>query len=290
MFVIFINDIDNFTRNITIMLKFADDTKLGNVASGPGDFDNLQQTINDLLVWADTWCMKFNTAKCKVLHLGRSNTKHIYNMNGSDLQSIDSERDIGVLMSSNLKPSLQCTQAANRASAILKQITRAFMYRDRKVFLLLYKQFVRCHLEFAIPAWSPWLVQDIEILERVQKRAVNFIVGLSGRTYEDKLRELKITSLAERRKKFDMVQTFKILNGHDRVDSSIWFITVGDNANRLTRNTAYRNNLVATRSRTDIRKNFFSNRVVNLWNSLPTDVKDARTVKLFKARLEKINL
>ena len=174
--------------------------------------------------------------------------------------------------------------------ALRNTSTRAFMCRDRKVFLLLYKQFVRCHLEFAIPAWSPWLVQDIEILEWVQKRAVNFIVGLSGRTYEDKLRELKITSLAERRKKFDMVQTFKILNGHDRVDSSIWFKTVGDNANRLTRNTAYRNNLVATRSRTDIRKNFFSNRVVNLWNSLPTDVKDARTVKLFKARLEKINL
>ena len=96
---------------------------------------------------------------------------------------------------------------------ILKQITRAFMYRDRKVFLLLYKQFVRCHLEFAIPAWSPWLVQDIEILERVQKKAVNFIVGLSGKTYEEKLSELNLTSLADRRKKFDLVQTFKILNG-----------------------------------------------------------------------------
>ena len=107
-------------------------------------------------------------------------------MNGTDLISINKERDIGVLMSNSLKPSLQCTQAANRAFAILKQITRAFMYRDRKVFLhvqgqegvpsctgtgrcsfmygdrkvflLLYKQFVRCHLEFAIPAWSPWLV------------------------------------------------------------------------------------------------------------------------------------
>ncbi len=160
------------------------------------------------------------------------------------------------------------------------------MYRDRRVFLLLYKQFVLCHLEFAIPAWSPWLIQDIEILERVQKRAVNFIVGLSGRTYEDKLRELNMSSLAERRKKFDLVQTFKILNGHDRVD----FSTAGDNANRLTRNTAYSKNLVATRSKTDIRKNFFSNRVINLWNNLPTDVKDARTVKIFKARLEKIYL
>jgi len=76
----------------------------------------------------------------------------------------------------------------------------------------------------------------------------------------------------------------------NRVDFSIWFKTVGDNANRLPRNTAYRKNLVATRSRTDIRKNFFSNRVINLWNNLPTDVKDVRTVKLFKARLEKINL
>ena len=102
--------------------------------------------------------MKFNTAKCKVLHLGRTNSHQIYNMNGTDLITINKERDIGVLMSNSLKTSLQCTQAANRAFAILKQITRAFMYRNRKVFLQLYKQFVRCHLEFAIPAWSPWLV------------------------------------------------------------------------------------------------------------------------------------
>ena len=74
---------------------------------------------------------------------------------------------------------------------------------------------------------SPWLVQDIEILERVQKKAVNFIVGLSGKTYEEKLSELNLTSLADCRKKFDHVQTFKILNGHDHVDASIWFTTVG---------------------------------------------------------------
>ena len=64
------------------------------------------------------------------------------------------------------------------------------MYRDKKVFLQLYKQFVKCHLEFGIPAWSPWLVSDIEVLERVQKRAVNMIVGLRSKTYEDKLIEL----------------------------------------------------------------------------------------------------
>ena len=83
------------------------------------------------------------------------------------------------------------------------------MYRDRKVFLQLYKQFVRCHLEFAIPAWSPWLIQDIEILERVQKKAVNFIVGLSGKTYEEKLSELNLTSLADRRKSLTLYKLLR---------------------------------------------------------------------------------
>lgn len=290
LFVIFINDIDNCTKNISIMLKFADDTKLGNVATDQADVERLQKTIDELLVWADTWCMSFNTAKCKVLHLGRNNEKHVYNMNGIDLQAVETERDIGVLMSSNLKPSLQCTQAANRASAILTQISRAFMYRDRRTFLNLYKQFVRCHLEFAVPAWSPWLVQDIEVLEKVQRRAVNMVVGLNSRTYEDKLSELKLTSLSERRKKFDLLQTYKILNGFDRVSTDIWFKTVGENNNRLTRITSYSKNLVAVRSRTDIRKNFFSNRVVNLWNSLPIDIKDSRTIKIFKNRLEQLKL
>ena len=285
LFVIFINDIDNCTKNISIMLKFADDTKLGNVARNYADIEHLQKTIDELLVWADTWCMSFNTAKCKVLHLGRNNNRHVYNMNGIDLQAVETERDIGVLISSNLKPSQHCTQAAIRASAILTQISRAFMYRDRKTFLNLYKQFVRCHLEFAVPAWSPWLAQDIEVLEKVQRRAVNMIVGLTGRTYEDKLSELNLTSLSDRRIKFDLVQTYKILNGIDRVSPDIWFKTVEQN-NRLTRITSYSKNLVAVRSRTDIRKNFFSNRVVNLWNTLPTDIKDSRTVKIFKNKLE----
>ena len=115
------------------MLKFAEDTKLGNVARNHVDTEHLQKTIDELLVWADTWCMSFNTAKCKVLHLSRNNDKHVYNMNGIDLQAVETEGNIGVLISSNLKPSQHCTQAATRASAILTQISRAFMYRQKNV-------------------------------------------------------------------------------------------------------------------------------------------------------------
>ena len=77
-----------------------------------------------------------------------------------------------------------------------------------KIFLQLYKQFLRCHLEFAIPAWAPWTAVDMEIMEKVQKRAINMIASLKSRTYEEKLRELGMTTLHERRVKYDLVQTY----------------------------------------------------------------------------------
>ena len=95
----------------------------------------------------------------------------------------------------------------------------------------------------AIPAWSPWTATDIEILEKVQRRAVNLISGLKGVSYKEKLEELGILSLEKRRKRFDLIQTYKILSGIYQVDSSIWFRTVGANAQRLTRTTAYCKNL-----------------------------------------------
>jgi len=288
LFIIFINDIDECAKDISILLKFADDTKISNEASSEANCALLQNCLDQLLQWADTWCMSFNTSKCKVLHVGRNNICHRYNMDGSILEETVRERDIGVIITNNLKPAQQCLEAARRAGAVLTQISRAFLYRDKKVFIQLYKQFVRCHLEFAVPAWSPWLIGDIDVLERVQKRAVNLVVGLVGRTYEEKLTELGLNTLKDRRIQIDLIQTFKILKGIDRVDPDTWFNIVGDNVTRLTRNTAYEGNLLTNRSNTDQRKNFFTNRVIPIWNALPTELKNSRNVKIFKTGIEKV--
>jgi hypothetical protein len=79
-----------------------------------------------------------------------------------------------------LKQSAQCKKAARTAQTVLSQISRAFHFRDRHVFLRLYVQYVqvRPHLEFASPAWSPWLEADKELLEKIQRRAVNMVWGL----------------------------------------------------------------------------------------------------------------
>ncbi len=87
-------------------------------------------------------------------------------------------RDIGVNVMKSLKQWAQCKKAARTAQTVLSQISRAFRFRYRHVFLRLYVQYVRPHLEFASPAWSPWLEADKELLEKIQRRAVNMVWGL----------------------------------------------------------------------------------------------------------------
>ncbi len=116
------------------------------------------------------WGMSFQVSKCKVMHIGLRNPGYKYMMGGTRLSTTKEERDIGVMVSNNLKPGSQCSKAAGTASAVLAQVSRAFHYRDRFTFKNLYKQYARPHLEFAVQAWSPWSQQDKEVLKRVQKR------------------------------------------------------------------------------------------------------------------------
>ena len=285
-FLIYINDIDALGYLITIIKKFADDTKLGHIIKDYQDQECLQNCLNSLIDWATTWSMEFNVQKCKVMHVGHGNPRFDYTMSGQTLSKVTEEKDFGVITANTLKPSRQCAEAAKQGNRILGQISRAFHYRDRTVFRDLYVHHVRPHLEYCTPVWSPWTVQDIDCLERVQKRAVRMISGLEGTTYDDRLKEPNLQTLESRRKRSDMVQTYKIVNKIDRVDPSTWFQLVGTET-RTTRNLAYPKNLTCKRSRTEIRKNFFSMRVPDEWNRLPVFVKESRNLRLFKANYDK---
>ena len=84
------------------------------------------------------WGMKFNEDKCKVVHFGRNNKKYDYTMNGIKLDKSEAEPDLGVKIHSSLKPSKHCQEVAKKASGILGNMSRAFHYRDRNIFLKLY--------------------------------------------------------------------------------------------------------------------------------------------------------
>ena len=198
------------------------------------------------------------------------------------LVETEEERDIGIQVSNNLKPAAHCAKAARTAQAVLGQITRAFHYRDRHTFVRLYKQYVRPHLEFSTQAWSPWTEADKEVLEKVQRRMVKMVSGLAGHLYEERLMELGLQTLEERRHQADMHMMHKIMHGGGGLSHNTWFVKASDSG-RATRSAADPLNVVVKNGRLDIMRKFFSGRAAELWNmvyrltssgcSQPTDLR-----------------
>jgi len=286
LFIIFINDLDASATTVDIIKKFADDTKLGQDVTDPRGCEALQAALDGLVEWAATWGMQFNIAKCKVLHLGARNNKHVYTMNGENLTETLSEKDIGVYVTHKLKPAEQCKTAARTAQAVLGQLTRAFHYRDRHVFVRLYKQYVRPHLEFCTQAWAPWNEEDKVCLEKVQQKAIKMVSGLRAHTYEERLRELGLTTLEERRHQADMAMVHKIVHRQSGLTPETWFEMAG--ARRNTRSAADPLNIVVKHGRLDVRRNFFSIRVIDSWNEIPPDLKAEEKAQRFRARYKKL--
>ena len=176
-FVIFINDLDDVCQTISMIKKFADDTKLCNKIINDDDRKILQQCLDDLLDWANKWGMSFNISKCKVMHIGNKNPNFTYEMNGHLLETVTEEKDVGVYISSSLKPSLHCKKSVEKANRALYCLKKAFHYRDKKVFIDLYKTYVRPHLEYCSPAWNPWSKADTDMIEGVHKRVLRMVSG-----------------------------------------------------------------------------------------------------------------
>ena len=147
--------------------------------------------------------------------------------------------------------------------------------------------YVRPHVGFSTPAWSPSNQQDIKVLESVQIRAVNMISGLTSETYEEKLNELGLMSLEDRRLRFDLIQVFKILANVDNVKADLWFEKTSVHHNRVTRQSADPTCLVKKRVSTNVRNHFFSSRVIDCWNKLPRDLRESQSVIDFEHKLDK---
>jgi ribonuclease P/MRP protein subunit RPP40 len=287
LFLVFINDIDTAVDLTSSFLsKIADDTKMASIVETEDDRKKFQEGVDGLATWSKDWQLLFNVGKCKVMHFGARNKKFHYTMDGVRLEEVEVEKDVGVLVADNLRTSQQCSSAAGKANGVLGQISRAINYRDKKTFVQLYKVYVRPHLEYCIQAWSPYWKADKEKLEKVQRRAVNMVAGLKGKTYQGKLREVGLTSLEDRRDRGDMIQTFRIIHGLDSVEAGTWFQMAGDRAREGAVNTRQSRDitrLVEGESHYENRRNFLSQRVPSRWNSLPESTRQQTTVLGFKA-------
>ncbi|GAB0179116.1 mitochondrial enolase superfamily member 1 [Grus japonensis] len=134
--------------------------------------------------------MKFSKSKCRVLHLGRNNSKHQYRLEVDQLGSSSAEKNLGALVDSKVSMSQQCAVVAKKANGILGCIQKRMASRLREVIFPLHSVLVKPHLESCVPFWAPQFKKDRELLERVQRRATKMMRGLEHLSCEEKLRGL----------------------------------------------------------------------------------------------------
>ena len=280
LFLVFVNDLPDWVHNSIRM--FADDTKIWAEIRTAEDGDSLQRDLDKLVEWSNLWLLKFNTSKCKVMHIAH-NFETSYNIQQDKLDKTVEERDLGIITSATMKVSAQCSKAATKAMQILRLIRRHFGQIDREEFRILYKSFVRPHLEYCVQAWSPFLVKDIQCLEQVQKRATKMVEGLKDVDYENRLKIIGLQSLENRRIRGDLIEAYKIITGKEKVEVSDFFKL--NEVSHDLRGHMYK--LAVERSRLEVRKHFFSQRVVRHWNRLPATVVEATSINSFKTKLDK---
>jgi len=207
--------------------------------------------------------MKFNTAKCKVLHIGRGDLKHKYSLSGEWMESNLEEKDLGVLVDDKLKTTKQCVLAAWKVNRILGYIKRSMARRSSDVILHLYSALVRPHLESSVQLRSPQYRKDVNLLDRVQRSGTKMIQVLKHLSYEDRPRELGLFHLEKRRLKGDLIAAFQYLKGAYKKDGEGLFTRTWRDR---TRGNGFK--LKEGGFRLAIRKKFFTMRVVRPWNWL----------------------
>lgn len=239
-----------------------------------------------MYLWTEKWLLKLHPDKLKCLTIKSSRKEdhyRVYYVGKYRVKDTKCEKDLGVEVDNELKFSAHMNSKIKMANSMVGAVRRSFRYLDVPTFRLLYKGMVRCHLEYAVPAWSPQYEGMIEKVEGVQRRATLMLPGMKGVEYPDRLRIIGLPTLRYRRQRADMIETHKML--HNRYERDLCprleprTSAVPSRMNSLA--------LCQKRNMRDVRRNVFSQRIVPVWNSLPEEVVTADTTEKFKEKLDK---
>ena len=193
LFLTYINDLPDTLSSNTLL--FADDTKVFRRITSKEDAQALQDDLDALQQWSDKWLLRFHPDKCHVLTLGRlENIRHTfrYTISNQELEHVFEEKDLGIVIDSNLRFEEHISSKVHKANAIVGLIRRTFTFLDCKLFKQLYTTFVRPNLEYGQVVWSPFLKKQVDMIENVQIRATKLVDGLQNLDYSERLKVLDL--------------------------------------------------------------------------------------------------
>ena len=260
----------------------------------------MQKDLDTLTKWSEIWLLKFHPEKCFNLTIGiREGEESSYHMMidnvKHEMTKIEEIKDIGVIMDSNLKFEKHINAKIVTANKILGIIRRTYMFLNKEIFLPLYKALVRSHFDYAMSIWNPHMIKFIESVESVQRRATKLISKIKNLTYPERLKALNLPTLSYRRVRGGYDFKWEVEN-NDKVYKII-SNTYDSNTSQNILNFREKNSinlrghqftLEHKRLYTATRVNYFANRVVNNWNSLPENVVGAGTLNMFKNSLDRL--
>ena len=251
--------------------------------------DRMQDDINHMVSWTQRMNVELNQEKVHILHIGRTNQRRKYTLGegGPEIACVDKEKDLGVLISADLKPDKMLKRQVQKAHVKLSQFNSTFMYRG-KTWMKLYKTYVKPSMMYSCEAWKPSTKECIEKLEAVQRRAVRMAGGQGQKNYRDACREAGLNMVEEQLDEADMVRVFRIMNGNDKIDKKD-FWTMEEARQRMGRRRFKEKEIRRTIAdqRKEVRKRSFASRVQDPWNSLQDNVKQAKNPKMFRMAYRK---
>jgi len=220
--------------------------------------------------WADTWQLPISIDKCYVLNMGKRNTDTPITLTvcGKTLPSVTVCKDLGITVTENHSPSLHINNIVTKAHQRANAIHRCFHSCNVDLLVHAYITYVRPLVEYNSIIWSPHYKQDIEQIESVQRRFTKRLPGLKNYKYTERFTMLNLASLELRRLWLDLYWCYKLVFGLVDVhnDHCNLFELKLDCA---TRGHPYK--LSKRHCTINVRSSFFSERVINVWNNLPSD-------------------
>jgi hypothetical protein len=276
LFIVYTADVKYNVRSSWVM--YADDMKIYNDSL---NYQMLSNDISNISKWASDWQLPLNIGKCTVLHIGDKNPCHGYYLGGVELLKSSSCLDLGVLVTSNLSWSEHTSYVVKRANKIVYLLSKTFTKTTLAVTAKLIKSYVRPVLEFGHGVWAPNLKRDIDLLESVQRRATRIPFGRNRPEYSERISIMNLPLLSDRRKRGDVILVHQALTG-DKNSSIKHLFPLNDGG----RTRGHDLKLAKDNFRTSARQNFITNRVFDVWNSLPVEVVTSKTPLGFKSRYD----